>query len=126
MSDCISDTKDLNRYERTASGAIMALGLFAFTIAASPGFAGEFGSFTLKPGETQQIRIGSTYRTLRVCNDAGSAGSILVTIDDHNPHHLAAGVCAEDLGDAFVVVNQSSGPAHGTYRPMYEVPFEGK
>jgi hypothetical protein len=109
-----------------ARRAMIAAGLFAVIMPGSPGFAAEFGSFSLKLGETRQIRTGSTYRTLRVCNDAGSAGSILVTIDDHKPHHLSAGVCAEDLGDSFVVVNQSSGPAHGTYRPIYEVPFEGQ
>ena len=60
-----------------------------------PALAREFGSFSLQPGQTKQIRIGSTYRTIRLCNGAESAGTLDAIIGDHDTIHLAPGLCAE-------------------------------
>jgi hypothetical protein len=79
----------------------------------------------LKPGETRVIQTGYIYRNMRVCNEAGSAGPIAATIDNHQLHVLQAGVCAEDLGSSVLLHNQSSGEARGTYRPIYDIQFQG-
>jgi len=98
-------------------GILIALGCLA-----GPAGAMEYGSFSLKPGEIRDIRIGSTYRRLRVCNELGSAGAIVATIGDYQPHTLGPGLCAEDYGDVIRLQNSASGVASGTYRPIRSIP----
>ena len=86
--------------------------------------AQEFGSFSLQPGQTKQIRIGSTYRTIRLCNDAESAGTLDAIIGDHDMIHLAPGLCAEDSGDTIQLHNAANGPVSGIYRRQYDF-FDG-
>jgi hypothetical protein len=107
-----------------AAGAVVAVALLAGCAGSGPS-GGEFGTFALQPRETRNIETGHIYRNMRVCNDAGSAGPIAATIDDHQLRELQAGVCAEDLGNSLLVHNQSSGVAHGTYRTIYDVQFQG-
>ena len=61
--------------------------------------AADFGIVTLAGNDTKNVSIGGSSRTLRVCNEANSAGSVLVTIGGNRPHYLASGLCAEDIGD---------------------------
>jgi len=82
----------------------------------------EYGSFSLKPGEIREVRTGSTYRQLRVCNESGSGGAIVAVIGDHEPHTLGPGLCAEEYGDTIKLQNGSSGVASGTYRPIRSIP----
>jgi hypothetical protein len=92
-------------------------------MAALPAAASDYGNFTLKAGELQEIHIGSTYRDLRVCNDFGSAGGVVVTIGDHDPHALQPGLCAEGFGGSIKVLNQANGVAMGIYRMLQEPVF---
>ncbi len=82
--------------------------------------AQEFRSFTLKPGETRQFRIGATYRTIRLCNDYESAGLLDAIIGDNDMIHLAPGLCAEDAGDTVQVHNAANGLVSGVYRRQYD------
>ena len=86
--------------------------------------AQEFGSFTLKPGETRGFRIGATYRNIRLCNDAESAGTLDATIGDHDMIHLVPGLCAEQSGDTILLHNAADGPVNGVWRRVYEF-FDG-
>ncbi len=86
--------------------------------------AQEFGSFSLQPGQTKQIRIGATYRTIRLCNDAESAGMLDGIIGDHDMIHLAPGLCAEDSGDTIQLRNAANGTVNGIYRRQYDF-FDG-
>jgi hypothetical protein len=118
--------KVLNPAARRA--AVAAGGVIVALLAGCAGSGpsgGEFGTFTLQPGETRKIETGHIYRNMRVCNEAGSAGPIAATIDDHQLRELQAGVCAEDLGNSVLVHNQSSGVARGTYRTIYDIQFQG-
>jgi hypothetical protein len=107
-----------------AAGAAVGVALLAGCAASGPSNS-EFGSFTLQPGETRRVETGHIYRNMRVCNEAGSAGAITATIDDHQLRELQAGVCAEDLGNSVLVHNQSNGVARGTYRTIYDIQFQG-
>jgi hypothetical protein len=89
-----------------------------------PALAREFGSFSLQPGQTKQIRIGSTYRTIRLCNGAESAGRLDAIIGDHDTIHLAPGLCAEDSGDTIQLRNAANGTVSGIYRRQYDF-FDG-
>ncbi len=86
--------------------------------------AGEFGSFSLQPGETRAIRTGSTYRTIRLCNDSESAGTLDAIIGDHDMIHLAPGLCAEESGDMIQLRNAANGTVSGVYRRQYDF-FDG-
>ena len=92
--------------------------LIAMGFVATQAAAMQYGSFSLQPGAVQEVRIGSTYRILRVCNAIGSAGAILATIGNHEPHTLAPGLCVDDSGDVIKLQNQTTGVATGTYRPI--------
>jgi hypothetical protein len=61
--------------------------------------AADFGIVTLAGNDARTVSIGGSSRTLRVCNEANSAGAVLVTIGGNVPHYLASGLCAEDIGD---------------------------
>jgi hypothetical protein len=94
----------------------------ATTLAACQGAgsdsASPSGSFTLAPGETRTLQIGSTYRPVRVCNDVASSGRVKAWIGQHLPHDMPPGVCAEDTGDQIVLRNESGGAANGIYRTL--------
>jgi hypothetical protein len=104
--------------------------VFAFVLAivgvltGQTAIAQEFGSFSLQRGQTKQIRIGSTYRTIRLCNDAESAGTLDASIGGHNMLHLAPSLCAEDSGDTIQLSNAANGPVSGIYRHQYDF-FDG-
>ena len=93
-------------------------------LAGSPAKAQEFGSFTLKPGESREFRVGATYRTIRLCSDVGSAGMLDAIIGDHDMIHLAPGLCAEQSGDTIRLRNAANGPVSGVYRRQYDF-FDG-
>ena len=99
------------------------LAVFALAVTiAGPAAAGaaEFGSFTLKPGESQTIRTGSTYRQLKVCNDTQSAGQLDAIIGASDVIHLAPGICAEWSGDTIQLRNVSNGTVTGIYRRQFD------
>jgi hypothetical protein len=107
----------------------VTIGLLLFAIVsvgtcltAPPAVAINHGSFLLRPGESQQFTIGSTYFSLRLCNDIASAGPIEITIGGHEPRTLAPGLCAEQSGDLVGVRNQSSGMAMGVFVSACVVP----
>ncbi len=90
------------------------------------GFAGsaaaaELGSFTLQAGQSQTIRIGSTYRQLKVCNDSESAGLLDAIIGTSDVIHLKPGICAEWNGDTIQLRNMSNGVVSGIYRREYDL-----
>jgi hypothetical protein len=98
----------------------IAIALIGAGVAALPALAAtEWGSFSLRPGETQQISVGPAARELRVCNDANSTGHIAVTVGTHEPRLLRPGFCGEDIGDMIVASNPGDGPAFGTYGLSY-------
>ena len=99
---------------------LLAAVFFMAVAGVLPALAQEFGSFTLKPGETREFRIGATYRTIRLCNDAESAGTLDAIIGDHDTIHLAPGLCAEDSGDTIQLHNAANGPVSGVYRREYD------
>jgi len=104
--------------------------VFAFVVAVIcplvdlPAKAQEFGSFTLKPGETREVRIGNTYRTIRLCNDVESAGVLDAVVGDHDLIHLSPGLCAEQSGDTIQLRNAANGRVSGVYRRQYDF-FDG-
>jgi|SRR5476651_159892 hypothetical protein len=108
-------------------GPVRLLPVLAFFLAASsalPALAAEFGSFTLQPGEARTIRIGSTYRTIRLCNDSESAGTLQAVIGGSGTLQLAPGLCTEASGDTIQVLNAANGPVSGVYRRQYDF-FDG-
>jgi hypothetical protein len=77
------------------------------------------GSFTLAPGESRTLRVSSTYRTIRICNDVGSAGTIEGAVGDYPAVSLAPGVCnanTGEYGDRITVRNLSSAGATGLFQ----------
>jgi hypothetical protein len=70
--------------------AITVLG--AGLIAGQAGAAVNFGSLTLKPGETRSVDMSTSARTMRVCNDLFSSGAVIATIGGTAPHDLLPGV----------------------------------
>ena len=78
----------------------------------------QWGSFSVKPGETKHISL-LIGREVRVCNNFESAASITVVVGPHDPHRVMPGVCAEDLGSDIVVTNLGGGPAFGTWASSY-------
>jgi hypothetical protein len=94
--------------------------LFAVGVAALPALAAtQYGSFRLRPGETQVISIPASAVETRVCNDATSAGRIAVTVGGNEPRLLRPGFCADEIGDKIIASNQGDGPALGTYGRSY-------
>ena len=98
--------------------------VFALAVAiaglAGNAVAADFGSFTLQAGQSQTIRIGSTYRQLKVCNDTESAGQLDTVIGTSDVIHLAPGICAEWNGDTIQLRNMSNGVVSGIYRREYD------
>src|SRR5262249_42495242 len=94
-------------------GAILDLGATA-----AEAVPYQWGSFSVEPGQTKHISL-VIGREVRVCNNFESAASISVAVGPHDPHHLAAGVCTDDIGSDIIVINQGSGTAYGTWAPSY-------
>jgi hypothetical protein len=81
----------------------------------------DFGTLTLKAGETQTVDIGATGRDMRVCNDFFSSGPIIVTIGGNAPHDLSPGLCAEDAGDRMTIQSHAGGLATVEFRSLSDV-----
>jgi hypothetical protein len=97
--------------------AVFALAVAIGGLAAAAGAgAAEFGAFTLQPGQSQTIQIGSTYRQLKVCNDTESAGQLDAVIGTSDVIHLGPGICGEWSGDRIMLHNVSNGVVSGIYR----------
>jgi len=79
-------------------------------------FGANFGIVTLKAGESQTVDISTSARIMRVCNDVFSSGPIVASIDDHFPHDLLPGLCAEDYGDRMTIQSHASGIATVEFR----------
>ncbi len=88
----------------------------ACIVAPCSALAVDFGVVSLDHGAAKSVSIGGSSRTLRVCNEAGSASSVLVTIGGNVPHYLASGLCAEDIGDRVTMLNLGSGRATIDYK----------
>ncbi len=99
---------------------VFALAVAIACLTGKTAIAAEFGSFTLQAGESQTIRIGSTYRQLKVCNDSESAGVLDAIIGTSDVIHLQPGICAEWNGDTIQVHNVSGGVVSGIYRREYD------
>ncbi len=108
-----------SRRVRAASPAGLALAaLLALQACAEVGAptTSSSSSFTLVAHSGRSIWISSGYRDLRVCNDAESAGGLLVTVGDAPSRLLAPGACTSGTGDVIDLENLSSGGVSGTYR----------
>ena len=79
----------------------------ALLLIAGKSRAGDSGAVTLAAGETFSVRINGVYRDIRVCNDRGSAGEIIVVISQHEPAPLAPGECRFGQGDTIHLENIS-------------------
>lgn len=93
------------------NGAAFALVTIMTALASVGASAASFGILTLPPGAAKTVSLGVASRNLRVCNDSGSAGAVLVTIGGNAPHYLASGLCAEDIGDRLTIQSLAAGPA---------------
>jgi hypothetical protein len=100
--------------------AITILG--AGLIAGQAGAAVNFGSLSLKPGETRTVDMSTSARTMRVCNDSFSSGSVVATIGGAAPHDLLPGVCAEEIGDRMTIQSHASGLATVEFRSLSDGP----
>ena len=87
--------------------------------ASGPALARNFGSVTLKAGETQTVSIFGFggYQRVRVCNDLQSVSNVKVTIRPRDAQVLRPGLCTEDSGDQIEFINQGSGQALVQYNP---------
>ena len=104
---------------------ILTLGAIVLVGAALTGgqaFAFNFGSVTLKPGETRTVDMSTSARTMRVCNDSFSSGSVVATIGGTAPHDLLPGVCAEEIGDRMTIQSHASGLATVEFRSLSDGP----
>ncbi len=91
----------------------------AATLAAAPAVAQNFGSVTLKPGETRKIPIMGFhgYVPVRLCNDFTSSATITAVIHPRDPRTLTPGECTEDTGDEIEVTNRGGGEAMVVWKP---------
>ena len=67
-------------------------------------------------GQAIQVWVGPTYRTISVCNDTTSKGTVTVTIDSRGSDVLAPSLCTENSGSSISLVNDPDGPALIVYR----------
>ena len=86
------------------------------------GHSQTFGNVTLQSGEARTVSIGPTFRDLRVCNDAKSAGSVKVTIGSSWQRTLIPGQCAQDRGNMIAFQNGIRGIGRITYRALADPP----
>ena len=77
--------------------------------------AQNYGSFFLKPGETQRLGATAAPLELRVCNDYGSGGTLSVAVGAHEPLTVRPGLCIYDLTGVIIATNEGSGMATGTW-----------
>jgi hypothetical protein len=96
----------------------VVLSALAAGLPAARSLAVESGAFSLAAGESRDFHIGSTYRSLRICNDFASAGPLTAWTGHHLPQVLRPGVCADDSGDHIVLRNGSAGRVEGTFRSL--------
>ena len=99
-----------------------AIALTGAGLASAQAFALNFGSVTLKPGETRTVDFSSSARTMRVCNDFFSSGAVVATIGGSLPHDLSPGLCAEEIGDRMTIESHASGAATVEFRSLSDVP----
>jgi hypothetical protein len=97
---------------------LSAITLIGAGLIGAQAVAANFGSVTLKAGESQSVDIGATGRDMRVCNDFFSSGAIIVTIGGSFPHDLSPGVCAEEIGDRMTIQSLASGLATADFRAL--------
>ena len=90
------------------------------TMTAGTAHSQTFGAITLGMGETRTVSIGPTFRDLRVCNDATSAGEVVVKIGSSWDRRLSPGRCAQDRGNMIALRNGIRGTAKITYRSLAE------
>ncbi len=98
----------------------LLLGLAAAACnAPAPAQTQNFGTATLKPGESRTIPIRGFhgYVPVRVCNDYNSQSNVSVTVRPRDPHLLMPGQCAEDTGDQIEMLNKGGGPAAVSWQP---------
>jgi hypothetical protein len=107
----------------------VAIGLLLFAttasgtcLSAASALAINHGSFSLRPGESRQFTIGTTYISLRVCNDIASAGAVAVTVGARDPRTLAPGLCMEQSGDLIEIRNLADGIATGVFVSACDMP----
>jgi len=98
---------------------VFAVAIAGLAAATSAG-AAEFGSITLQAGQSQTIRIGSTYRQIKVCNDTESTGQLDAIIGTSDVIHLGPGICGEWSGDTIMLHNVSNGVVSGIYRRQFD------
>ena len=101
---------------------LSAITILGAGLVAGQAFAFNFGSVTLKPGETRTVDFSTSARTMRVCNDFFSSGAVVATIGGSLPHRLSPGVCAEEIGDRMTVQSHASGLATVEFRSLSDVP----
>ena len=88
----------------------------AATLLAGAGWAQQFGTIVVRPGEFREVSIGPSYRMIRVCNDFNSPGTVEASISGGWSRTLQPGACLEDAGSAIAVRNRSGQPATVTFR----------
>lgn len=93
--------------------------VFAAMLSAAPAGAQNFGTVTLKPGETRRIPIRGFhgYVPVRLCNDFTSSATITAVIHPRDPRTLTPGECTEDSGDEIEVTNRAGGEAMVVWKP---------
>jgi hypothetical protein len=94
----------------------MALGACTRGSSTSGSGTGPSGTQALAPGQATQVWVGPTYRTINVCNDTTSKGTVTVTIDARGSDALEPGLCTENTGSSINFVNDRGGPALIVYR----------
>jgi hypothetical protein len=102
---------------RLAAAIVAAL---VSSMAAGTAHSQTFGAVTLGMGESRTVSIGPTFRDLRVCNDATSAGEVVVKIGSSWDRRLSPGRCAQDRGNMIALRNGIRGTAKITYRSLAE------
>ena len=102
--------------------ALAAMVLIGTGLSAGQALALNFGSVTLKPGETRTIDLTTSSLDMRVCNDLFSTGAVVATIGDTPSHDLSPGLCAEEIGDRMTFQSHASGLATVEFRSLSDVP----
>jgi hypothetical protein len=114
---CDGGMKQPGILARLAAALVAAV---VITMAAGTAHSQNFGAITLGMGESRTVSIGPTFRDLRVCNDATSAGQVVVKIGSSWDRRLSPGQCAQDRGNMIALRNGIRGTAKITYRSLAE------
>jgi hypothetical protein len=104
----------LNRRYNVFSITTLVAGL-AMGLVLAEANAHGFGRVSLVPGEDLQIQAGAIYGHLRVCNELGSPGTVILSIDGGASQSLAPGICTEGTGANLDFHNGSGAPATIVY-----------